>query len=112
MSWIRTGTALIGFGFTIFQFFERFNQMSGVALPRHPGMPRLFGLALVGMGTLTLLVALYEHRAVLNHLYSEEYREIAGIGEKRGITPAPVIAVLLILIGLIVTGASARRTAT
>ena len=36
MSWVRTATALIGFGFTIFQFFERFNQMAGVEGPRHP----------------------------------------------------------------------------
>jgi hypothetical protein len=57
-------------------------------------------------------VALSEYRAVLNHLYSDQYREIAGIGDKRGITPAPVIAVLLILIGLIVTGAIALRTAS
>ena len=26
MSWVRTATALIGFGFTIVQFFERFNK--------------------------------------------------------------------------------------
>jgi uncharacterized membrane protein YidH (DUF202 family) len=27
MSWVRTATALIGFGFTIVQFFERFGKM-------------------------------------------------------------------------------------
>ncbi len=35
-SWVRTATALIGFGFTIFQFFERFNQMAGVEGPEIP----------------------------------------------------------------------------
>ena len=29
MSWVRTATALIGFGFTIFQFLSRFNQTPG-----------------------------------------------------------------------------------
>ena len=29
MSWVRTATALIGFGFTIFQFLHRFNQDTG-----------------------------------------------------------------------------------
>jgi hypothetical protein len=48
MSWVRTATALIGFGFTIFQFFERFNQMSDVAAPRNPGNARIIALALVG----------------------------------------------------------------
>ena len=27
MSWVRTATALIGFGFTIVQFFDRFGKM-------------------------------------------------------------------------------------
>jgi len=30
MSWVRTATALIGFGFTIFQFLHRFNQTPGI----------------------------------------------------------------------------------
>ena len=30
MSWLRTATALIGFGFTIFQFLQRFNQTPGI----------------------------------------------------------------------------------
>ena len=31
MAWVRTATTLIGFGFTIVQFFERLNNMEGVA---------------------------------------------------------------------------------
>lgn len=30
MSWVRTGTAMIGFGFTIFQFFEGLSKQSDV----------------------------------------------------------------------------------
>ena len=30
MSWVRTATALIGFGFTIFQFLHRFDQTPGI----------------------------------------------------------------------------------
>jgi putative membrane protein len=30
MSWVRTAAAFVGFGFTIFQFFEQLNQMSSV----------------------------------------------------------------------------------
>jgi uncharacterized membrane protein YidH (DUF202 family) len=36
MSWVRTAAAFIGLGFTIFQFFERFNQMSSVGPPISP----------------------------------------------------------------------------
>jgi putative membrane protein len=30
MSWVRTATALIGFGFTIFQFLHRFSETPGI----------------------------------------------------------------------------------
>jgi putative membrane protein len=40
MSWIRTAVSLIGFGFTIVQFFERFGSMEGVAeAPCSPTRP-------------------------------------------------------------------------
>jgi len=43
---IRTGTALIGFGFTIVQFFERFSGMDHVRTAVFPSAPRYLGLAL------------------------------------------------------------------
>jgi putative membrane protein len=81
MSWIRTATALIGFGFTIFQFFERFNEMANVAPARSPMMPRLVSLALIGIGTGGMIVAL-EYRTMLRYLWSEEFRDIAGVGDR------------------------------
>ena len=39
MSWVRTSTALIGFGFTIFQFLYRFNQTPGIEPAEYPGRP-------------------------------------------------------------------------
>lgn len=39
MSWVRTPTALIGFGFTIFQFLQRFNQTPGIAPAAHSWTP-------------------------------------------------------------------------
>lgn len=57
MSWVRTATALIGFGFTIVQFFERLNAMETVAPARWPELPRYVGLALIGAGVLGLLIA-------------------------------------------------------
>src|SRR4051795_5856226 len=68
MSWVRTATALIGFGFTIFQFFQRMDQMSGVTAARRPGMMLTVALGLVGTGVLALIVALMEYRATLRYL--------------------------------------------
>ena len=50
MSWVRTAVSLIGFGFTIVQFFERFQDMTGVAPAVRPEAPRYFGLALILAG--------------------------------------------------------------
>jgi putative membrane protein len=111
MSWVRTSTALIGFGFTIFQFFERFNQMQGVAAPRHPASARMIALALVGIGTGALIVAILEYRAMLRYLWSDEFGEIAGIAERQQTTPALIVAIFLGLVGLLAFGAIALRTA-
>jgi putative membrane protein len=111
MSWVRTATALIGFGFTIFQFFERFNQMQGVAAPRHPGTIRLIALGLIGCGTGALIVAIIEYRQMLRYLWSPEFGEIAGVEESQRTTPAIIVAVLLALVGLVALGTVALRTA-
>jgi putative membrane protein len=58
MSWIRTGTAMIGFGFTIVQFFERFASMQGVAPALWPQAPRYVGLGLIAAGVLALAISI------------------------------------------------------
>jgi putative membrane protein len=111
MSLVRTATALIGFGFTIFQFFERFNEMPGVEAARRPGNARTIALALVGIGTAALVVAIMEYRGMLRYLWSEEFGEIAGIKERPETTPAIIVAIFLALVGLIAFGSIAVRTA-
>src|SRR5450631_2878053 len=44
MSWVRTATALIAFGFTIVQFFDRMGEKPGVAPAYFPHAPRYLGL--------------------------------------------------------------------
>jgi putative membrane protein len=111
MSWVRTATALIGFGFTIFQFFERFNQMPGVEGARHPGASRLIALGLIGSGVGALLVAIMEYREMLRYLWCDEFGEIAGVGKTPRTTPALIVAVILALVGLVALGTVALRTA-
>jgi putative membrane protein len=57
MSWVRTATALIGFGFTIFQFLHRFNQTPGIRPAVDPWTPWVLGLALIGTGIVALTIA-------------------------------------------------------
>ena len=101
MSWARTAIALIGFGFTIVQFFERLETMSSVAPARHPSMPRYIGLALIACGTVGLAVGALEYRSLLRYLWSTEFRPIAGIHDTPAHTPMFVVSVVIVLIGIV-----------
>jgi putative membrane protein len=68
LSWLRTAAALIGFGFAIVQFFERFNKMEGVTGAAYPAAPRHLGLMLIGAGVVGLLISLWEYRGLLHYL--------------------------------------------
>ena len=111
MSWVRTATALIGFGFTIFQFFERFNQMPGVAPARSPATARAIALGLVGAGTGALFIAILEYRATIRYLWSQQFEDIAGVKTGRQTTPALLVAVFLAVVGIIALATIALRTA-
>ena len=100
MAWVRTATALIGFGFTIVQFFERLNNIEGVDPATRPFAARYVGLVLIAAGIVALLVSAYQYRATLRYLWEGEYAAIAGIGKAPGSTPVYAIAIGLILIGV------------
>jgi inner membrane protein YidH len=58
MAIIRTSLSLIGFGFTIYQFFQRLREQDVItkaAAPRH------FGVALVALGVLMLILGIAYH---------------------------------------------------
>jgi uncharacterized membrane protein YidH (DUF202 family) len=58
MSFIRTSLSLIGFGFTIFQFFEKMKQAGTLT---HDAAPRNFGITLVLLGIVMLLFGIAYH---------------------------------------------------
>jgi putative membrane protein len=80
MAWLRTGVALIGFGFTIVQFFQRLGAMEGVAPARRPEAPRYLGLALIGAGVLALVISGWQYRTLVRYLWSPQFRALAGLG--------------------------------
>jgi len=105
MAWLRTAVALIGFGFTIVQFFQRLNNMEGVAPAARPQAPRHLGLALIGAGVLALIISAQQYRRLIRYLWSDPYRPIAGVDGKPMdpiITQTPLlgVVVIMILIGL------------
>jgi putative membrane protein len=58
MSVMRTALSLIGFGFTIFQFFAKLREAGTLT---HASAPRNFGVTLVALGIGMLLVGIIYH---------------------------------------------------
>jgi putative membrane protein len=101
MAWIRTAISLIAFGFTIVQFFQRFQGVAGFnGREMRPQAPRDLGLTLIGAGILALGISIYQYRRSLRYLWLPQFRAIAGFSEHQHRTPAMMVAVLLILIGI------------
>ncbi|HTT09294.1 MAG TPA: DUF202 domain-containing protein [Burkholderiaceae bacterium] len=98
MSWVRTAVSLIGFGFTIVQFFERMQQLSGVT-SEFPGAPRYLGLALILCGVMALVIAVSEYWWTLRYLWGTSFAPIAGATREGKRTPLLAVAIALIFVG-------------
>jgi putative membrane protein len=103
MAWNRTSLSLIGFGFTIYQFFDKFQEATVGPNAPHPRAPRLLGIALVLAGTLGTLMALYQYREMRNYLQGEEYRANAYREGLPRWSLTMIITVILAVIGIATT---------
>jgi inner membrane protein YidH len=99
MSWVRTAVALIGFGFTIVQFFERFGGFEGVATAARPNAPRYLGLTLIAAGVLVLVVSAWQYRSLLRYLW-DNYAPIRGVDKAPHHTPVYAVSIAMIFVGL------------
>jgi putative membrane protein len=100
MAWIRTAISLIGFGFTIVQFFQRLQTTPINGHAMRPEAPRDLGLALIGSGILALGISIFQYQRGIHYLWEKQFQAIAGFSEQRGHSPALAVAVVLVLIGL------------
>jgi putative membrane protein len=100
MSWVRTAVSLIGFGFTIVQFFDRMQGMPGVKTAQFPEAPRYLGLALIFCGIAALLISVWQYRWSLRYLWGGNFAAVAGVKEEGWQTPLIAVCIALILIGL------------
>lgn len=101
MAVIRTSLSLIGFGFTIFQMFQKLVEAEVL---KHALAPRNFGIALVLLGIGALILGIAYHVRFMLELRRERVR-LADEGLIHGESPFPVsqtliIAVLVLTLGL------------
>ena len=101
MAWIRMAITLVGFGFTIVQFFERLNDMEGIAPAAQPFAARYVGLVLIAAGVAALVVSALQYRATVRYLWQNDFAAIAGIGKAPGNTPIYAVTITLTVIGVV-----------
>lgn len=101
MSVIRTSLSLIGFGFTIFQVFQR---LYDAQILKRAQAPRNFGQALVFLGVAMLILGIVYHVKFMVELRRQRQEMMANglmhIESRFPLSVTLTIAVLLLVIGL------------
>ena len=100
MSWVRTATSLISFGFTIYKFFQ-FEAGRDARVGAGVLNPRQFAMIMIGIGLVALLLATIEHRQSMKVLRAE-------FGTSR-LSVAAVVAAMVSVMGLVALVATLLR---
>jgi len=93
MAWLRTSLSMISFGFTIYKFLQDFARAEKLTLPDRG--PRNLGLTLVGLGTVALIVASFQHWSLMKELQSQA-------STRTRISFVLIVAVTIALLGALV----------
>jgi inner membrane protein YidH len=113
MAVIRTSLSLIGFGFTIYQFFRYLRETVGVAQLLQSEAPRKFSMALVLLGVVMLSLGIWKHVAFMLELRAERKTFVVqGLipgDDKFPVSITLITATLLLAVGLIAIAGMAMR---
>ena len=90
MAWLRTSLSMIGFGFSIYKFFQYQAEEIAAGNIRRPQTPRNLGMSLIALGTLALAAAAWQHLNFLKEIGVSRTRYM------RSISFAVAMAVILI----------------
>lgn len=90
MAWIRTAISMIGFGFSIYKFFQ---YLPSETVKAHPHAPRNLGLTLIALGTLALAAATWQHRSFLKDIGASQSQQMWSISF--------LVAIAVVFIGIL-----------
>ena len=93
MAWIRTALSMIGFGFTIYKFFQYLPDEMANRNILHPNAPRNLGLTLIALGTLALSAAAWQHWHFLKEIGTPRQRRLHSLSF--------LMSVAVVVVGLI-----------
>jgi putative membrane protein len=100
MAGVRTGVSLIGFGFTVAQFFERMQDKVPLIQQIRPEAPRNLGLTLIAAGVALVGLFLWQYRQMNAYLWDEPFRALAGVHGRRRASGPYYAAWVVLVIGL------------
>lgn len=101
MAATRTSVSLIGFGFTVAQFFEKVvGAVPAEQRLMRPEGPRNFGLALIAAGVVSLAVFTWQYHVAAVHLRRGPYAPLAGEAGRPLLAPVYIVAAAVLLIGV------------
>ena len=101
MAAVRTSVSLIGFGFTVAQFFEKMRDKTPESVRNAPiNVPRDLGLVLIGAGVVSLLIFTSQYHASVAYLRSGDFAALATSEGKSLHRPTYLVAWTVILIGV------------
>ena len=99
LAWARTAVSMIGFGFTIYNFYRGF--LEDIGGTRGDAAARNLGMALVAAGTIAMVVAVWNYWSINQYLQSlDESLHITARLKRRWIY-SYVLAAVIAVIGLV-----------
>jgi inner membrane protein YidH len=97
LAWIRTGLALMGFGFVVARFGLFLQELASVGAPRQhgPSLSLPIGISLIALGIVVIVTAGFRHHRSVRSIAQGHLR--AASGSAFGLAVAAILA----LIGLV-----------
>lgn len=95
LAWIRTGLAMMGFGFVVARFglfLRELEGLRGTDTSHHAGLSLWIGTALIVLGVLVNLFSAYQHACVLRQLERGETPPLSSWS--KGVVVAALLAAL------------------
>ncbi|HET6941415.1 MAG TPA: DUF202 domain-containing protein [Sphingomicrobium sp.] len=100
MAAVRTSVSLIGFGFTVAQFFEKVRDKAEVVGRLGINIPRDLGLILIGAGVVSMSIFLWQYHIAVTYMRSGDFSAIAAKADRSLHKPTYIVAYAVILIGI------------
>lgn len=98
---VRTSVSLIGFGFTVAQFFQKLRgSLPGETSLLGPEAPRDVGLILIAAGVVSLAMFTWEYHIAVSYLKSDLFAPIIAQTKKHLHRPTYLVSYVVITIGI------------